>query len=172
MSAAEPAPAYTAPMHKITPCLWMEKDIGDAIAFYKGVFRNLKVVNESRYGEGGPMPEGTLMVAIIELEGQRLMLLNGGPAFNESISLAVDCKDQEEVDRYWDALTADGGEESMCGWCKDKFGLSWQIVPAQWPSIMGGKDKAGAARAMQAMMKMRKLDIQTLQDAYDGKYSA
>ena len=161
--------SYTAPMHKITPCLWMEKDIGDAIDHYKGIFKNLKVLTESRYGKGGPMPEGTLMVAIIELEGQRLMLLNGGPAFNESISLMVDCKDQEEVDRYWDALTADGGEESRCGWCKDRFGLSWQVCPSRMTDLMGGEDKEGAARAMQAMMKMRKIDIQALEDAYAGK---
>ena len=125
--------------------------------------------NISRYGDSGPGPKGSVMLVDFTLEGQRFYALNGGPlfTFTEAISLYVDCETQQEVDTLWNKLTA-GGEESMCGWLRDRFGLSWQIIPKALQRTIGGSDSAGAGRAMQAMMKMRKLDIKTLEQAYAG----
>ncbi|MGW0043067.1 VOC family protein [Rhodococcus sp. NPDC003348] len=158
-------------MQKITPCLWFDSQAEDAAAFYTGIFKNSSIGEISRYGEGMPKPAGTAMTVAFTLNGQDFTALNGGPefSFTEAISFQVDCADQAEVDEYWDALTADGGQESQCGWLKDKFGVSWQIVPSALPVILGGPDPAGAQRAVAAMMQMRKIDIGVLQKAYDGE---
>lgn len=157
-------------MQKITPFLWFDSNAEEAMEFYTSVFNDSKQVNVSRYQEGFPGPTGSVMVAEFELEGQRFIALNGGPQFkfNEAVSFVVNCDTQQEIDHYWSKLTADGGEESMCGWLKDKFGLSWQITPTIMSKFYSS-DSAGAQRAMQAMLQMKKLDIQKLQDAYDGK---
>ncbi len=151
-------------MNKITPFLWFNDDAEQAINFYKRVFKNVKVLDESR------QPDGKLFTATIELEGQRLALLNGGPHYklNEAFSLFVNCESQEEVDRLWHALTADGGEPGRCGWCKDKFGLSWQIIPSEMMTLMGDKDPARAGRAMQAMLQMNKIDLAVMRAAVAG----
>jgi predicted 3-demethylubiquinone-9 3-methyltransferase (glyoxalase superfamily) len=158
-------------MPKITPFLWFDTQAEEAADFYVSVFKNSKIIGVSRYAEDTPGPAGSVMTVGFQLDGQDYTALNGGPLFkfNESISFVVHCADQAEVDEYWNALTADGGEESQCGWLKDKYGVSWQIVPDQMFSLLMGPDKAGAERATQAMLKMHKLDLQTLQDAYDAK---
>lgn len=157
-------------MPTITPFLWFDDNVEDALNFYQKVFKKTRVLNLARYAEGGPKPAGTVMTATLEIEGQPLILLNGGPEFKftEAISFFVSCTTQAEVDWYWDALLADGGEESQCGWLKDKFGLSWQIVPAALGELLGDPDPARAGRAMQAMLKMRKLDVAALQRAAAG----
>jgi Uncharacterized protein conserved in bacteria len=157
-------------MQKITPFLWFDNQAEEAMNFYTSVFKDSKERNVSRYGDAGPGPKGSVMVAEFELNGQRFIALNGGPQFKftEAVSFVINCETQEEVDYYWSKLTADGGEESMCGWLKDKFGLSWQVTPTIMGKLFSG-DPAGGQRAMQAMMQMKKLDIQKLQDAYDGK---
>jgi len=156
---------------KITPFLWFDGKAEEAMTFYTSVFKNAKVTNLSRYGEGGPMPAGTVMSAQFELEGQEFVAFNGGPqfTFNEAISFFVNAETQEEIDYLWEKLTSGGGEESMCGWLKDKFGLSWQIVSPILGRYFADKDHQKVSRVMQAMMKMRKLDIQKLNDAYEGK---
>ncbi|MEV6971048.1 VOC family protein [Hamadaea sp. NPDC051192] len=156
---------------KITPMLWFDNEAEQAAEFYVGLFPDARILEVTRYGDGMPKPAGTAMVVDFEIAGQRYQALNGGPdfKFTEAVSFVVDCADQKEVDYYWDAMTADGGEESQCGWLKDKFGVSWQIIPTQLSSLMGGPDPAAAQRATQAMFGMRKLDVQALQDAYDGK---
>ena len=138
--------------------------------FYSSIFPDAAVHDVARYGPGGPGPDGSVMTATLELAGQRLMGLNGGPqfSFTEAISLFVSVDTQEEVNRLWNALTADGGEESQCGWLKDKFGLSWQIVPTALGQLLGSSDREGAARALQAMLQMRKIDIAALQAAHDA----
>lgn len=158
-------------MQKITTFLWFDTQAEEAANFYVSIFKNSKIGEVSRYGDAGPGPKGSVMVISFTLEGQDFIALNGGPMFKftEAISLYVDCETQAEVDALWDTLTADGGEESMCGWLKDKYGLSWQIIPSALRRTMGGSDRAGAGRAMKAMMKMRKLDIKALEDAYAGK---
>ena len=154
----------------ITPFLWFDDNLDDALRFYAEVFPGTVVHEVSRYGPGAPGPEGTVMTATFEIAGQRLMGLNGGPdfPFTDAISLFVSVETQDEVDRLWSALTADGGRESQCGWLKDRFGLSWQIVPTALFSLIGSADPAAAGRAMQAMLQMRKLDISALQAAHDG----
>lgn len=162
-------------MH-ITPFLWFDDNLDDALRLYAEVFPDLVLHEVTRYPAGAPGPEGTgtsngrLMTATFEIAGQRLMGLNGGPmfAFTEALSLFVSVETQDEVDRLWSALTADGGQESQCGWLKDKYGLSWQIVPTVLGAVLGSSDAAGAGRAMQAMLQMRKLDIAALQAAHDG----
>ena len=158
-------------MQKITPFLWFDDQAEEAANFYVSVFKDSKILDVSRYGEGSPKPAGTAMVVNFELDGQPVMALNGGPEFKftEAISFFVTCETQEEVDRFWNQLTAEGGEESQCGWLKDKFGLSWQIVPTALGTYLGGSDPAGAARAMQAMLQMRKIDIEGLRRAYEEK---
>jgi predicted 3-demethylubiquinone-9 3-methyltransferase (glyoxalase superfamily) len=151
-------------MQKITPCLWFDGQAEEAMKFYLSIFKNGKVLNAS------PGMDGKLLAATFEMNGSEFMVLNGGPQFKftEAISLFVSCEDQTEVDMFWEKLSA-GGSTSQCGWLKDKFGLSWQIVPKQLGEYLGGPDAAGAGRAMQAMLKMTKLDIAELKRAYEGK---
>ena len=155
-------------MQKITPFLWFNNNAEEAMNFYISIFKNSKVLGVSRYGDAGPGPKGTVMVASFELDGQKFTALNGGPLFKftEAISFVIDCKSQEEVDHYWNKLT-EGGEESMCGWLKDKYGLSWQVVPDKLIELMQDKDPKKAGNVMQAMLKMKKIDIGLLQAAYD-----
>ena len=157
-------------MQKITPCLWFNFNAEEAIEYYKSVFDDVQVSGISRYGAGAPAPEGTILTAVLEMGGIKLMMLNAGPQFpfTEAISLSVSCKNQEEVDKYWDKLTANGGQESMCGWLKDKFGLSWQIVPEMLAEKMKGGDPKKAGNMMQALMQMKKLDIAKLEEAYNA----
>ena len=154
---------------KISTCLWFDTQAEEAAEYYVSVFDSGKILDVSRYGDGGPGPAGQAIAVQFEIEGRPFMALNGGPAFNftEAVSFVIDCATQDEVDRYWNALT-DGGEESRCGWLKDRYGLSWQVVPSVLGGLIGGPDPAGAQRAMQAMLAMRKLDIAVLQKAYDG----
>jgi predicted 3-demethylubiquinone-9 3-methyltransferase (glyoxalase superfamily) len=158
-------------MQKITTFLTFDDRAEEAVRLYTSLFDGSRIVSERRYGAAGPGPEGSLMTASFELDGQPFMALNGGPSFSfsEGISLFVDCETQEEIDRLWDALTADGGEESRCGWLKDRFGVSWQVIPSVLGELLGGEDPAASGRAMQAMLGMRKLDIAELQRAYDGE---
>jgi predicted 3-demethylubiquinone-9 3-methyltransferase (glyoxalase superfamily) len=157
-------------MQKIKSCLWFDGNAEDAARFYTSVFKNSKVGEISRWGEGGPVEAGTVLTVEFELDGVEFMALNGGPQFqfNEAHSLVVDCKDQAEVDELWSKLTADGGEESMCGWLRDKFGLSWQIVPVALTEMLGDPDPAKARRVMDAMLQMRKIDVPTLERARDA----
>lgn len=154
----------------ITPCLWFDDDGEEAMRRYCEIFPDASVRETSRYGEGASMPAGTLLTAVFEIAGQQVMVLNGGPMFtpSEAFSFYVAVATQDEVDRYWDALIADGGQPSQCGWLKDRFGVSWQIVPTMLSQVLSGPDPAGAARAMQAMLAMGKLEIAELQRAYDG----
>ena len=155
-------------MQKITPFLWYDSKAEEAMNFYVSVFKNSRVVSVSRFGEAGPGPKGTVMTATFELDGQQFIALNGGPMFKftEAISFSVDCKTQEEVDELWEKLS-EGGEKSRCGWLKDKYGLSWQIVPSALVVMLQDKDAEKAKRVMQAMLQMDKLDIKRLQQAYD-----
>lgn len=155
---------------KITPFLWFDNQAEEAINFYTSVFKDSHIGQLSHYGDTGPGEKGKLMTGTFTLAGQEFMALNGGPMFRftEAISLYVDCEDQEEVDYFWEKLS-EGGQKSRCGWLKDKFGLSWQIVPKILGEVLYGANAAGSARAMQAMMKMDKLIVQDLKDAYDGK---
>ena len=153
---------------KISPMLWFDTQAEEAAKFYTGIFKNSKIGAVSRYGKGMPMPEGTAMTVSFEIDGQTFNALNGGPQFKftEAISLVVNCDTQEEIDRYWDQLTSGGGKPVQCGWLKDKYGLSWQIVPSILPKLASG-EKSG--RVMQALMQMVKLDIAKLQAAADAK---
>jgi predicted 3-demethylubiquinone-9 3-methyltransferase (glyoxalase superfamily) len=155
-------------MQKITPFLWFDGKAEEAMNFYVSVFKNSKVVKVSRYGEAGPGPKGTVMSATFELDGQQFYALNGGPqfTFTPAISLFVNCETQQEVDELWDKLSEDGKKE-RCGWLKDKYGLSWQIIPSALGKLLGDKDPAKANRVMMAMLQMDKIDIQRLQQAYD-----
>lgn len=154
-------------MQKITPSLWFNNNAEEAINFYAAIFKQSKVLNKSYYGEGAPMPKGTLLVATFELDGQQFTAMNAGPMFpfTEAISLTVYCDTQEEIDYYWSKLTADGGKESQCGWLKDKFGLSWQITPSILPKLISDNDTAKAGRVFAEVMKMGKLDIAILEKA-------
>lgn len=153
-------------MQKITPCLWFDGQAEEAAEFYTSVFANSRILEVSRYGEGGPGPEGSALTVRFELDGQEFTGLNGGPQFRftEAVSFQVSCKDQEEVDYFWSRLT-DGGEESMCGWLKDRFGVSWQIIPTRLPELLGDPDAQRAQKAMQAMLGMRKIDIAAMEAA-------
>jgi len=153
-------------MTTLMPCLWFDDRIDDAITFYTETFKSAKVHDLVRHA-----PDKPAFTAVIELEGQKFMLLNGGPQFKftEAVSFVINCDGQDEVDYFWNRLVAEGGEESMCGWCKDRFGLSWQVVPKQLMETMGGPDRAGANRAMQAMLQMRKIIVADLQKAYSGE---
>ncbi|MEX0750351.1 MAG: VOC family protein [Dehalococcoidia bacterium] len=157
-------------MQTIVPYLWFDSQAEEAMRFYTALFPNSRVGDVSRYGEGMPMPAGTVMSATFELDGQEFVALNGGPMFKftEAISLFVKCETQEEVDRLWSALTAHGGEESMCGWLKDRYGLSWQIIPNALGKLLGDPDPEKAGRVMQAMLQMRKIDIAGLREAYEA----
>ncbi len=156
-------------MNKITPCLWFDTQAEDAAQFYTSVFPDSQILEVSRYGDAGPGPAGQAMTVSFELAGSRYVALNGGPVFtfNEAISFQVDCASQEEVDYFWDTLS-DGGEEGQCGWLKDRFGVSWQVIPSALPTLLADPDPARATRAMQAMLGMRKLDIAELQRAADA----
>ena len=151
-------------MKKITPFLWFDTQAEDAMNFYVSVFKNSKVGSIQRQG-----PDGPVFSVTFELDGQEFMGLNAGPQFkfNESISFFVHCENQAEVDEYWNKLIADGGEESMCGWLKDKYGLSWQIVPKQLGELMGDEDPVKAKKVMEAMLKMKKIIVADLKEAYE-----
>jgi len=158
-------------MQKITPFLWFDNQAEEAMNFYTSIFKNSKVKTVSRYGDAGPCPKGTVMVAKFELEGQEFMVLNGGPRFKftQAISFVVNCTSQQEVDELWEKLLAGGGAEDACGWLRDKYGLSWQIIPTALGEMMSDPDKQKAGRAMQAMLKMKKIDIAEMRRAFDGK---
>lgn len=156
--------------NKITPFLWFNGNAEEAANFYTSIFPNSKILETSHYGEGMPFPAGTVLVVNFSLDGNEIRALNGGPefSFSEAISLQIDCANQEEIDYFWDKLTADGGEPGPCGWLKDKYGLSWQVVPIQAMEMWKSGVSAKSERAMKAMMQMKKLDIAALQTAYDG----
>ena len=157
--------------HNITPMLWFDSEAEEAARFYCSLFPDSRITDISRYGEGVPGAEaGTVLTVAFELEGRPFNALNGGPqfAFTEAVSFVVNCETQEEVDRFWDALIVNGGEESMCGWLKDRFGLSWQIIPTALPRLLTDPDPAKAQAVMQAMLQMRKIEVPVLQAAYDG----
>jgi predicted 3-demethylubiquinone-9 3-methyltransferase (glyoxalase superfamily) len=159
-------------MQKITPCLWFDNQAEEAVNFYISIFKNSKIGKVARYGEAGAevsgRPKGTVMTVTFELDGQKFMALNGGPIFKftEAISLIVNCKTQKELDELWEKLS-EGGEKSVCGWLKDKYGLSWQIVPTALGEMMKDADPAKSERVMKALLQMTKLDIKTLKQAYE-----
>ena len=155
---------------KISTWLWFDTEAEEAAEFYCSLFPDSRVTSVQRFGEAGPSPEGTVMTVSFELEGRPFVALNGGPQFpfTEAVSLQVACADQDEVDQYWKAFVDGGGQESECGWCKDRFGFSWQIVPTALYELMGDPDPDRAQRATQAMFGMRKLDIAALRAAADG----
>jgi predicted 3-demethylubiquinone-9 3-methyltransferase (glyoxalase superfamily) len=155
-------------MKKITPYLWFDNNAEEAIQFYNSIFKNSKTVSVTRFGEGGPVPKGTLMSATFELEGQQFMALNGGPqfTFTPAISLFVNCETQQEVDELWEKLS-EGGEEGRCGWLKDKYGVSWQIIPSILGKLMQDEDAGKAKNVMEAMFQMDKIDIEALKRAYE-----
>ena len=157
-------------MPKISPFLWYDTQAEEAANLYTSIFPNSKILAIARYGDAGPGPKGSVMTVQFQLDGQEVIALNGGPIykFTEAFSLSVDCKTQEEVDRYWTKLTAEGGQEGPCGWLKDKFGLSWQVIPTALQRYLGDPDRTRANRVMQAMMKMRKIVIADLDRAYAG----
>jgi predicted 3-demethylubiquinone-9 3-methyltransferase (glyoxalase superfamily) len=161
-------------MSKITPFLWFDNQAEEAVKFYTSIFKNSKVGKVARYGDAGPGPKGSVMTASFELDGQEFVALNGGPhfKFTEAISFVVNCEDQREIDDYWNKLTAGGGQESQCGWLKDKFGLSWQIVPTILSKLLSDTDPKRSQRVMQALMPMKKLIIADLENAYNGKETA
>lgn len=162
-------------MQKITPCLWFDTQAEEAVNLYTSIFKNSKIGKISRYdkasAEVSGQPEGSAMVVSFQIEGQDFMALNGGPVFkfSEAISFSVDCKTQEEVDELWSKLIADGGQESECGWLKDKFGLSWQIIPTVLNELLNDPDPIKSSRVMQAMLGMKKIIIADIQKAYDGE---
>jgi predicted 3-demethylubiquinone-9 3-methyltransferase (glyoxalase superfamily) len=160
---------------RITPCLWFDDQAEAAAGFYTAVFKNSKIVNIARYGEAGHevhgRPAGTVMIVAFELDGQAFTALNGGPVFkfNEAVSFQVSCETQEEVDYYWEKLSEGGDEKAQqCGWLKDKYGVSWQVVPTVLPEMMSDPDSEKSGRAMEAMLAMKKIDIDKLKRAYDG----
>jgi len=154
-------------MSKISPFLWFDDQAEEAANYYVSLFPNSKIISVARYGEGAPGEPGKVMTVEFELDGQRITALNGGPVYklSEAFSFSIDCEDQAEVDRYWDALLADGGRPSQCGWLTDRFGLSWQVVPKALHRLMTNPDRAAAQRAMQAMLQMVKLDVAQLEAA-------
>ena len=158
----------------ITPNLWFDMNAEEAAEFYCSVFENSRITNVTHYPEGSPGPAGEVMTVEFELDGNRFVGINGGPQFkfSEAISFEIDCETQDEVDHYWDRLTADGGQEIECGWLRDRFGLSWQVVPAGMSELFSDSDKSRAERAMQAMLGMKKLDIAALRAAADGQSAA
>ena len=165
-----------ATLQRIRPCLWFADQAEQAAEFYTGIFRNSRIVTVTRYGKAGfevhRRPAGSVMTVEFELDGQRFTALNGGPmfTFNEAISLEVHCTTQDEIDYYWEKLGAGGDPKAQqCGWLKDRFGLSWQIVPTDWSSKLAEPDSAASQRAFAAMMQMKKLDIAALERAYEGK---
>ena len=160
-----------AAKQKIKTFLWYDANALEAVKFYVSIFKNSKVLEVTRYGEAGPGPKGSVMTVEFQLEGQRFIALNGGPhfKFTEAISLSVECDSQKEIDRLWRKLTSGGGQESQCGWLKDKFGLSWQINPTLLGKMFADKDPKKVKRAMAAMLEMKKMDIAARKRAYAGK---
>jgi predicted 3-demethylubiquinone-9 3-methyltransferase (glyoxalase superfamily) len=158
-------------MQKITPFLWFDNQAEEAVNFYTSVFKNSKIGTVARYGESGPGPKGSVMTIMFELDGQDFMALNGGPIFKftEAISLMVNCEDQEEIDYFWEKLSADGGKEVECGWLKDKYGLFWQVVPKILGELVQSKDPEKSERVMKALMQMKKLDIAQLKQAAEAE---
>ena len=156
---------------RITPMLWFDNQAEEAANFYISIFKNSKITNTARYGENMPGPAGSVMVVEFELDGQQFTALNGGPQFkfSEAISFVVDCNGQQEVDYYWDKLIAGGGAPQQCGWLKDKYGLSWQVVPAEAIEMMSDPDPVKSQRVMGAVMKMIKLDLAQLRRAYENR---
>lgn len=157
-------------MQKIVPFLWFDGKAEEAMNFYVSIFKNSRVLSVTRYGAAGPGPKGTVMSATFQLEGQQFYTLNGGPQFKftPAISLFVNCETQQEVDELWKNLSA-GGREDQCGWLQDRYGLSWQIIPTVLGKMLGDKDAEKAKRVMEAMLRMVKIDIKRLQEAYDRK---
>jgi len=157
-------------MPRITPNLWFDTQGKEAAEFYISVFPDSKITNVMYYGEAGPGEPGTVLTVEFVLDGQEFVAINGGPmfTFDEAVSFLINCADQAEIDYYWEKLIEGGGEESQCGWLKDKYGLSWQVVPADWASMMNDPDQARAARAMKAMLGMKKIDIAAINAAADG----
>ena len=159
-------------MQKITPSLWFDGRAEEAAAFYTSIFPDSRIEDISRSPAENPSTKaGEVLLVAFALSGQRFVGINGGPQFpfTEAVSFQVDCADQAEVDRYWEALVEGGGEHGQCGWLKDRFGLSWQVVPREMGAYLGGPDPAGAARAMEAMLRMPRLDVAALRDAYEGR---
>ena len=156
---------------KVTPCLWFDTNGEEAAEFYVSVFKNSTIKAVTHYGSAGPLPEGTAMTVDFELDGQQFVALNGGSGvdfhFNESVSFQVDCEDQDEVDHFWEAL-GEGGEHGPCGWLKDKYGLSWQIVPSRLTELIGSEDQEAGQRAMAAMLQMQKIVVADIEAAYQG----
>ena len=163
MAATNPAPRK----QKITTFLWFDNNAEEAANFYVSIFKNSRILTTSRYTEAGPGPAGSVMTIAFELDGQQFTALNGGPQFkfNEAVSQVVHCDSQEEVDYFWSKLTADGGQESQCGWLKDKFGMSWQIVPEALMTLLQDSDESKVKRVIQVLMQMKKLDIKKLESA-------
>ncbi|MEN3343196.1 MAG: hypothetical protein V7644_2600 [Actinomycetota bacterium] len=153
-------------MHEITPCLWFDTEGEEAAQFYTSLFPSSRILEVTRYGSAGPRPEGTAMTVSFELDGRRFVALNGGPqfTFSEAVSFQVSCETQEQVDDLWSALS-EGGEEGPCGWLKDRFGLSWQIVPTRLPELLSDPDRERSQRVMQAMLSMGKIEIGELERA-------
>ncbi len=157
-------------MPAVTPCLWFDMNAQEAAELYTTVFPNSKVVSTSYYPEGAPLPAGTVLTVELELDGSRFTALNGGPQFKftEAVSFQIDCGDQDEVDHYWNSLIADGGEESQCGWLKDRFGVSWQVVPRRLTELLTDPDRKVLERVSDVMMKMQKIEIAPLEEAARG----
>jgi predicted 3-demethylubiquinone-9 3-methyltransferase (glyoxalase superfamily) len=155
-------------MPKITPFLWYDNQAEDAATLYTSIFPNSRITRVTRYGESGPGPAGSAMTVVFELDGQEFIALNGGPIFEftEAVSFSIDCSSQEEVDHYWERLS-EGGEESQCGWLKDRFGLSWQVNPRVLGDMLSDPDPARARRVMEAMLRMKKIEIAELRRAYE-----
>jgi predicted 3-demethylubiquinone-9 3-methyltransferase (glyoxalase superfamily) len=153
-------------MREITPCLWFDTEGEEAAKFYTSIFPRSRITDVARYGSAGPRPEGTVMTVSFELDGQKFVALNGGPqfTFNEAVSFQVMCESQDEVDTYWSKLS-EGGEEGPCGWLKDRFSLSWQIVPTRLPELLEDPDREKSQRVMAAMLEMRKIDVEALERA-------
>ena len=159
-------------MQRIFPCLWFDTQAQEAAEYYTSIFKNSKINKVFYYGEESPMPKGTVMAVTFTIDGQDIMGLNGGPIYKltEAVSLVVNCETQEEVDKYWAALTADGGKAIQCGWLTDKYGLTWQIVPTVLLKLISDADPDRAGRVMKSMMEMIKLDIEELERAYRGEW--
>jgi predicted 3-demethylubiquinone-9 3-methyltransferase (glyoxalase superfamily) len=158
-------------MSKISPCLWFKGQAEEAAEFYTSILPDSRIDKVHRAAADNPStPQGGVLTVDFRLGGQSFIGLNGGPefSFTEAISLSIDCEDQAEVDRYWEALVEGGGEHSVCGWLKDRYGVSWQVIPRQLPEMLDGPDRAGAARAMKAMLEMTKIDVAKLREAYEG----
>lgn len=153
-------------MQKITPCLWFDTEGEEAAKFYTSLFKNSRILNVSHYGEAGPRPQGTVLTVAFELDGQEFIALNGGPEFkfNEAVSFQVHCATQEEVDQFWNGLSQ-GGEEGACGWLKDRYGVSWQVVPSALGDLLSNPDPEKSQRVMKAMLGMSRIDIETLKSA-------